>query len=174
MTDIVNWSASAAPIEGSIWQITITGEIAQGYHIYDLTEHEFGTTPTVIRFDCGEGASTVGDVQIACPVDTHFEDVLGFEIGTISGNAQFSQNVELNETEAADVNVTIEWQACTDRECTPPDEVSLNVHIGVPAVPGEIAVTEHGNAFSWGVGCGIICGLLAIGVTAAICRKKRK
>lgn len=128
MESPVTWSASAAHINGNIWRITVSGSIEDGYHIYDCDDYPYGATSTEITIS-GEGVSIAGDVQVVSEVVKEYDDVLELSIGTISGSAVFTQDIELS-VEKSDVDVNIYWMACTEDTCTPPSEVTLTVPVG--------------------------------------------
>lgn len=153
METIVNWSATAAHIEGAIWRVTVTGEIAPEYHIYDTAEYEYGANPTIITVDGGNAAHAVGELNTLCTVDRQFDETLGFELGTISGTASFSQDVELSG-KGADLEVYVEWMACTETACTPLDDTTLTVHIGEPG--------GHSPAYYAGYVCGLAFGIALV------------
>lgn len=146
--NIVNWSASAAHVDGSLWRVTVTGDVAPGYHIYDTAEYEYGANPTIITIDGGKSAQVSGDLQIISTVDKEYDEILGFELGTISGKAEFSQDVVL-KGKSADLEVYVEWMACTDTECTPLDDTTITVHI-------EKEPSESSSATFVGIGAGVV------------------
>lgn len=158
MDQPIIWSASAAHIEGNIWRITVSAEIESGYHIYDCDDYPYGATATEITVS-GEGISIAGDVQVVSEVVKEYDDVLELSIGTISGTAVFTQDIEL-AVEKTDVDVNIYWMACTEDTCTPPSEVTLTVPVG-------------GGAGSAGM---IIGGIIAVAVAVLgfILMRRRK
>lgn len=160
MNEIVNWAASAQQIDGTLWRISVTADIDPEYHIYDTAEYEYGANPTVITFE-GEGFELSGDLQTECEVKQEYDDILEFSVGTISGKALFTQDVQLLG-KSADVQVNVEWMACTSTSCTPPDDTSLEVHLG-----------SSTNWYGLGIACGIITALLAVALGAYLFKKKK-
>ncbi|MCQ2148662.1 MAG: LPXTG cell wall anchor domain-containing protein [Bacteroidales bacterium] len=160
--NIVNWSASATHVDGSLWRVTVTGDVAPGYHIYDTAEYEYGANPTIITIDGGKAAKVSGDLQVISTVDKEYDEILGFELGTISGKAEFSQDVVLRG-KSADLEVYVEWMACTETECTPLDDITLTVHIE----------KETGSS-SGGSFIGIGSGVLVIAALLLIFKRRRK
>lgn len=162
-TNPVTWSVSANNVEGSLWRITVTGDIAPEYHIYDTTQGQNGVNPTVVSFECDSNASLSGDLQAMSQVERAYDEILGFELGTISGKAQFCQDVELSG-KGADIDVTVEWMACNQNSCTPPDDVTMTVHIGKDAPSA---------AYYAGVACGLATAIVAVALGMYFVRKKR-
>lgn len=160
--ETVVWTATAQNIEGSTWQITITGQIADGYHIYDVVENDY-VYPTTISFECGDGAHTTGEMTVLSEVHQVTDSEESY--GTISGTALFSQNVELTSS-SADVKVTVDYLACTDTFCTIPADTTITLHIG----------DQTSSEASMGVIAGISVGVALVLVAAAyaIFRKRKK
>lgn len=162
-SNLVDWSVSADNIEGNLWRITVTGNIEDGYHIYDTAEYDYGANPTVISFDLGNKVSLSGDLQVLCDVHKEYDEILGFELGTISGTAEFSQDVILSGRKA-DVLVNVEWMACNETSCSPLDDVSLSVHL---------ERESHSPSYYWGYGCGILSAVILAAVALNIAGKKK-
>ena len=57
-TATVQWSDSTAAVGDSVYEITFTGRILDGWHTYDLHS---GFSSTVIAFEPSEGVELVGD-----------------------------------------------------------------------------------------------------------------
>lgn len=149
-TPIVVWSASATHIDGAMWRVDITAEIAPGYHIYDTAEYDYGANSTVVEIT-SDNAHTVGDLQVNCQVDREYDDILGFELGTISNNAAFSWDVQLDK-DSADLEVYLEWMACNENSCTPLDDTVITLHVGEEQSSG----VSHALGFAAGVCVGLI------------------
>ena len=82
----------------------------------------------------------VGEPYISSKIHKGFDDAFGIEIGTCSSPVVICQKVELLQGGQVTVPVTIEWQACNDENCIPPDDVTINVTLpggeGLPVVAG--------------------------------------
>lgn len=163
-TNPVEWSVSASNVEGNIWRITVTGDIAPEYHIYDTAEYAYGANSTVISFECDSNATLAGGLEVLSPVQRNADEILGFEVGTISGKAQFCQDVQLNG-KGSDVQVTVEWMACTDTACTPPDDVTMTVHIGKEA---------SSAAYYAGIACGFVTAAALVALGLYFAKKRNK
>lgn len=151
---VVNWTVSASQLDGNLWNVTVSGVIAPEYHIYDVSQDQEGANPTVIIINGGSDAHTVGDLQVLCPVERSADETLGYQIGTISDTALFSQQVML-DSDSADLEVFIEWMACTENACTPLDDTTITVHIGKE----ENSSNPYHLA---GFACGILLGCLLV------------
>ncbi len=135
----VSWKAEAVQVEGNTYEIRATGTIVGGWHIYDLTDYgSSGPNGTIFTVEDGGKVKLVGDPYIASEVHKGFDDVFGIEIGTCDSPVVIAQKVELLQGNEVEVPVTVEWQACNDENCIPPDDYTMNVKLpggaGLPVI----------------------------------------
>ena len=139
----VSWKAEAVQVEGNTYEIRATGTIAGNWHIYDLTDYgSSGPNGTIFTVDAGDKVKLLGDPYIASEVHKGFDDVFGIEIGTCDSPVVICQKVELLQGNEVTVPVTVEWQACNDENCIPPDDFTVDVTLpggaGLPVLaPAE-------------------------------------
>ena len=139
----VSWKAEAVQVEGNTYEIRATGTIAGNWHIYDLTDYgSSGPNGTIFTVDAGDKVKLLGDPYIASEVHKGFDDVFGIEIGTCDSPVVICQKVELLQGNEVTVPVTVEWQACNDENCIPPDDFTVDVTlpggVGLPVLaPAE-------------------------------------
>ena len=139
----VSWKAEAVQVEGNTYEIHATGTIAGNWHIYDLTDYgSSGPNGTIFTVDAGDKVKLLGDPYIASEVHKGFDDVFGIEIGTCDSPVVICQKVELLQGNEVTVPVTVEWQACNDENCIPPDDFTVDVTLpggaGLPVLaPAE-------------------------------------
>ncbi|MBQ3743275.1 MAG: thioredoxin family protein [Bacteroidales bacterium] len=139
----VSWKAEAVQVEGNTYEIRATGTIAGNWHIYDLTDYgSSGPNGTIFTVDAGDKVKLIGDPYIASEVHKGFDDVFGIEIGTCESPVVICQKVELLQGNEVTVPVTVEWQACNDENCIPPDDFTVDVTLpggtGLPVLaPAE-------------------------------------
>ena len=135
----VSWKAEAVQVEGNTYEIRATGTIVGGWHIYDLTDYgSSGPNGTIFTVEDGGKVKLVGDPYIASEVHKGFDDVFGIEIGTCDSPVVIAQKVELLQGNEVEVPVTVEWQACNDENCIPPEDFTMNVKLpggaGLPVI----------------------------------------
>ena len=171
MPQPVTWKAEAVRVEGNSFEIRATGTIAGNWHIYDLTDYGLtGPNGTVFTVDAGGKVELVGEPYIVSGVHKGFDDVFGIEIGTCDSPVVIAQKVELLQGNEVTVPVTVEWQACNDENCLPPDDFTMNVTL--PAGDGLPVVAEDDpNAVAPGEGkslWGLILAAVAWGFMALL------
>ena len=177
MNQPVSWKAEAVQVEGNIYEIRATGTIVGAWHIYDLTDYgSSGPNGTIFTIDAGDKVKLVGDPYIVSEVHKGFDDVFGIEIGTCDSPVVIAQKVELLYGSEVTVPVTVEWQACNDENCIPPDDCTMDVTLpagaGLPAYAGADAAAEDDpNATAPGEGksiWGLILEAIAWGFVALL------
>ena len=171
----VSWKAEAVQVEGNTYEIRATGTIAGAWHIYDLTDYgSSGPNGTIFTVDAGDKVKLIGDPYISSEVHKGFDDVFGIEIGTCGSPVVICQKVELLQGNEVSVPVTVEWQACNDENCIPPDDFSVNVTLpggeGLPVLaPAEPEADPNATAPGEGKSIwGLILEAIAWGFVALL------
>ena len=145
----VSWTLSAEHKADSLFTVSATGSIsANGWHIYDLVERRGGPNPTTFVLS-GEGFETVGEPAVESEVQLSFDPVFGMEIGVCEAPVVISQDVRLLSGGGV-VRADLEWQACREGECLPPQEWSGTVQIGQAPDSVNPAVPARGRGL-WGL-----------------------
>ncbi len=126
--DIVSWKSDLEKISSDEYKITITADIEDGYHIYDVAPYG-GYNPTTITFEPSQGAELVGELVVVSEPKRYTDEYTNEEMGSFYDTAKCAQVVKLT-AESAEVGVLIEWMSCTETSCIPPSEVELTVALG--------------------------------------------
>ena len=143
----VSWKAEAVQVEGNTYEIRATGTILGNWHIYDLTDYgSSGPNGTIFTVEDGGKVKLLGDPYISSEVHKGFDDIFEIEIGTCESPVVICQKVELLQGNEVTVPVTVEWQACNDENCIPPDDYTMNVTLpGGAGLPVLSAAEEDGS-----------------------------
>ena len=171
----VSWKAEAVRLEGNTYEIRAVGTIAGDWHIYDLTDYgDSGPNGTILTVEAGDKVALVGDPYITSPVHKGFDEVFEVEIGTCDSPVVICQKVELLQGNEVTVPVTVEWQACNDQNCIPPEDCTVEVTLpageGLPVV-SQADAAEDSNATAPGEGksiWGLILEAIAWGFVALL------
>ena len=141
----VKWEVAAKKVKKNVYEIQATGKIRTGWHIYDLQEYAGGPNPTVFSVS-GEAVEVLGQARIASRVDRAYNDSFKMEIGTCDGPVTLVQRVRALQDGPCDVNIRIEWQACNEGNCLPPEEFET-----VLQVEGKGTASSAGSGNLWGL-----------------------
>ena len=88
----VKWEVSSKKVKKNVYEITATGSIRTGWHIYDLEEYEMGPNPTIFSIS-GDAIEAEGEPRITSAVDRSYDDIFDMEIGTCEGPVTIVQKV---------------------------------------------------------------------------------
>lgn len=161
--NLVEWKSELKDNGNGNYTLVIKADIADGWHIYDGT-HQF--TPTTIQFTLSDGVSLEGDLRALSTAKPVQDEYFG-SYGEYEGEAVFEQDVKLNG-EGATATAEINFMACTEGNCTPPQDVILSFEIGKAAAAAPVeevkAVKDAaGNGTMWAMILeAIIWGLAAL------------
>ena len=139
----VKWSASAIESDGDTYEVHLTADIDQGWHIYDFGPYaeDLYISTTEITID---GAEKVGSITPSKAPHRAYDDVYEAEIGTWEGKVVFVQKVKA-ATEPKTLAINVYYGACNDQSCLPPASEDLTVKIGAAkgTVPAEEVAAEE-------------------------------
>ncbi len=146
--NIVSWSTSLEESEGTSneYQITVRADIAEGYHIYDLDPFG-GFNPTIITFTPSADVELIGELTPLSTPHRYYDDIFEVDMGSYEGVALFAQKVKLAGKGGA-VAVAVEWMACDDTSCIPPDEIEMEVTIGQGAATAASSTSSDQDSTS--------------------------
>ena len=155
----VDWSAATEQLGDSEFRIVLTADIAPDWHIYDLGPYASGPNATKVVFTAGEGARLEGETEVLTESRRYHDEIFNTEIGVYEQTARFAQRVTLT-ADRATVNIAIEWMACDDSSCTPPEEAELTVEL-VAATDNQVDTAVVADARSAnGSGSGTLWALI--------------
>ncbi|MCL2888262.1 MAG: thioredoxin family protein [Elusimicrobia bacterium] len=98
-------------------EIVFTAHIEPGWHIYGLTEPDFGPNPTVFNFEKISGAQMEGKVFSTSPMITAYEALFGAETTYFENNPEFIQKFKLQNAQKFEISGYIEYSVCNIKRC---------------------------------------------------------
>ena len=133
----VKWSVSAVETDATTYEVRLTADIDQGWHIYDFGPYaeDLYISTTEITID---GAEKVGEITASKAPHRAYDDVYEAEIGTWEGKVVFTQKVKA-AAEPKTISIDVFYGACNDQNCIPPKSEQLSVKIGAAKTAEESA-----------------------------------
>ena len=128
LPESASWTVTARKVKKNVYEIQAVGKIQPGWHIYDLEQSENGPNATVLCVE-GDAVEALGKAEITSPVHRGYDDIFEMEIGTCEGTVSIVQRVKALQEGPCDVHVRVEWQACNDGNCMPPDEYETTLQV---------------------------------------------
>ncbi len=126
---IVTWSSELKQISKEEYQIQLKADIQDGYHIYELgPDEDSAVNPTLITFEIADGIEKVGELKSLTEPHRYYDELFMAEISYYEGAPIFTQNFKITGN-GGKVGIAIEYMACSENSCLPPEEVELEVNI---------------------------------------------
>ena len=127
--DPVAWETSVESMGEDVYLLRIEARIEAPWHIYDTGPYEGGPNPTTIVFEPNPDAELIGGITEPAPPRRVRDELFGMEIGTYASKAVFTQRVRIQKAGDITLKATVEWMACDEGSCLPPEERTLTFTI---------------------------------------------
>lgn len=131
---VVKWKSSATEVESGLFEVSLVGEIAAGWHVYDTVNREGGPICTTFRVTPNSGAELVGSSEASKNVILVDDEIFGMQIGYYEKMVKLSQRVRVSAAEAT-VDIYVEYMACNEGSCLPPTEEEFKLTLKPKAAP---------------------------------------
>lgn len=140
--ETVTWKISSEQIKDSLFRITLSGHIAEGWHIYTVDSELY---PTAVEFTEASGYGLSGALyEISEPVDYEGTPVF-------FNTVKLGQDIIVTGKEAS-VTGTLTWMGCTDTQCSSPEYKDFTVNLSrqdAQTVTASDSSDESNKGFSW-------------------------
>lgn len=138
---LATWDAKVEPAKahpGEHVRLILTARIAKGWYTYSVVPQEDELAPPPTRVQVQPGPLTVeGPVYETNPVVKH-DKVFNIPLAFHPGAARFYENLRVPEDQAVGtvpIAVSVRYQVCNNRFCTPPRTEHLTASLGVASGP---------------------------------------
>ena len=149
----VEWSAQLSEPSNGTATLTVSGTVADGWHIYGFSmptlEPEAGVPdPTALALSLPDGVSADGDMVKTGNEQMHFDEFMNLNLPWLTGKVTFTQRLKINGNASGEVSGVVRYMACTEESCTPPARYGFNINLGGTAAPApadnpdQIATTQ--------------------------------
>lgn len=124
----VKWSYAAKKVSPTEAIVYLKASIDKGWHMYSQHIADGGPTKTVFTFAPSAQYTLVGKTQESKAI-VKFEKMFNMQVGYFENQAVFQQKVKLKSKNQTTVKGTINFGACDETTCIPPEDVNFNVTI---------------------------------------------
>lgn len=126
----VEWSAQLSEVEQGRATLTVSGIIAENWHIYGFEMPDLGVDagvpePTKLTLALPSGVKAVGDVRRQGNSETRFDDFMNLNLPWLTGKVTFTQDLNIADGTDGNIEGTVSYMACTEKTCTPPDKYTF-------------------------------------------------
>jgi hypothetical protein len=126
----VKWGFTAVKKSAGLYELHLTATIDKTWKIYSGGTPEGGPSPTVIKFKPNPLALLGGKVREIGVMHKVDEPAFGVQVFYYTDRVDFVQVVKLkNPGVKTSLSGTVEFMACDDNQCLPPEEIAFKVEI---------------------------------------------
>ena len=125
--DPVHWTATSKKIADKTYEIHLTANIDNKWHIYSQTTPDGGPIPTNISFTKNPLITLDGSAKEVGKLEQHNEPLFGVDVKQFSNKVDFVQVVKMKANVKTSVSVAVEFMVCNDHECLPPSTKKFTV-----------------------------------------------
>ena len=119
--DPVSWSSEVRKISDSEYDLIITGDIAEEWHLYSQFTSDGGSLPSVFYFEKeSEDYDLIGIAQES-ETTVAYSDIFEVDETFFKHRAVFTQRIKLRAPEVRQVAVSLDYQVCKE-VCIPASE----------------------------------------------------
>ena len=116
----VSWTTSAKKIADKTYEIHVTANMNNGWHIYSQTTPDGGPVPTSLSFTKNPLFQLQGTAKEVGKLEQHNEPLFGVDVKQFSNKVDFVQVVKLKANVKTSADVAVEFMVCNDKQCLPP------------------------------------------------------
>jgi len=125
----VKWSFDAKKKGVNLYELHLTAEINDPWHIYSQFTPKGGPLPTSISFVKNPLIIMVGTAKEEGKIQKKHEDVFDLDVKYYNNQVTFVQLVKLKKNVKTNISGEISFMVCTDRQCLPPAEVPFSIKL---------------------------------------------
>jgi thiol:disulfide interchange protein DsbD len=120
----VKWETSVEKVSETEYDLISTATVDSGWHLYSQTVPDDGPIPTTFLYKANANYELVG-TTLEEEGHTVDDPVFQMRIKFFGDKAEFRQRIKVLNAELSIVEGEVEYMACDDEKCLPPDYVDL-------------------------------------------------
>lgn len=139
----VKWSFDSKQINDSEYELIFKTSIDPGWHVYGTDIPEGGPIPTSFNFKASDDYELVGAIQTPKAIEK-YDNAFEMDLSYYESGAVFRQKVRMKSGQPFTVTGELEFMACDDHRCLPPEyvEFAFNLPGAAKTVSTAAAPTE--------------------------------
>ena len=127
-------------------EIVFTATADKGWHLYDMNLPEGGPVSTSFTFETLNGAELIGQPVPSVKPTTVYDEQFAMNLRWYPGTVSFIQKLKVTDPAKFKVEGEVEFMACYDETCLPPDQIPFSfdkksIHVD-PALAANSSTTE--------------------------------
>ena len=105
--------------------IVFTATSDKGWHLYDMNLPKGGPVSTSFTFEVLNGAELIGTPESSQKPTTVFDEQFNMNLRWYPGTVSFTQKFKVTDPAKFKMEGTVEFMACNDETCLPPDNIGF-------------------------------------------------
>ena len=127
-------------------EIVFTATADKGWHLYDMNLPDGGPVSTSFTFETLNGAELIGQPVPSVKPTTVYDEQFAMNLRWYPGTVSFIQKLKVTDPAKFKVEGEVEFMACNDETCLPPDQIPFSfdkksIHVD-PALAANSSTTE--------------------------------
>lgn len=122
----VKWEIRLEDSDSSVKTLLFSAKLDNGWHLYDMNLPEGGPISTSFNYETLKGAKTVGSPVPSKKATTVYDEQFEMNLSWYAHEVSFTQKLEITNPKAFKVEGYVEFMACNDENCLPPDKESFS------------------------------------------------
>lgn len=122
----VKWEIKLEDSDSSVKTLSFSAKLDNGWHLYDMNLPEGGPISTSFNYETLKGAKTVGSPVPSKKATTVYDEQFEMNLSWYAHEVSFTQKLEITNPKAFKVEGYVEFMACNDENCLPPDKESFS------------------------------------------------
>ncbi len=106
--------------------IVFTATADKGWHLYDMNLPEGGPISTSFTFETLMGAELIGTPTASVAPTTVYDEQFAMNLRWYPGTVSFTQKFKVTDAAKFKMEGQIEFMACNDETCLPPDQIDFS------------------------------------------------
>lgn len=124
----VKWSYTAKKVSDKVYDLYLTANVDNGWHIYSQDAGE-GPVSTSIIFNSNPIAKPEGKVKEVGKLEKAFDKNFNSTLKYYNTKVDFIQRVKLRTSAKTVVKGTLTYMVCNDNRCLPPKDVVFTINV---------------------------------------------
>jgi len=137
----VTWSFSNKQVSDTEFDLVLTANIDNGWHLYSQFIADGGPVATSFKFKPSPDYALVGKVTESPKPKKIYEKVFEMEVAFFEKKAVFTQKVKLKVPDAK-IKGTLTFMVCDDSQCLPPEDLDFSFDVKGAKVASTDAKTS--------------------------------
>ena len=122
----VTWKIHLDDTGASEKSIVFTATADKGWHLYDMNLPEGGPISTSFTFETLTGAELIGTPTASVAPTTVYDEQFAMNLRWYPGTVSFTQKFKVTDAAKFKMEGQIEFMACNDETCLPPDQIDFS------------------------------------------------